>query len=355
MKTIFLESHHLKNLNFGFGQFNFHLVKALQKINAADLRFILHGQDLNSLKSEFGDTFGYKKYFSLRRYPLFRIREKYDLWHSLNQNTKIEPYHDIPYLLTVHDHPHIKDPSNYKEQEIHKAFQQKLNSSDAIVYISEFARDSTRLFYDIPKVLEKVIYNGNTILDVNYTSGNSPAYIPPRPFLFSIGVMDGRKNFDALINMMPFLPEMDLVIAGKDTTKAADNTKRLVEELGLESRVKLTGSISDCEKHYYYRNSTAFVFPSTREGFGLPVIEAMKFGKPVFLSDKTSLPEIGGEAGIYWEHFEPEYMAEVLTSGIQDYDADRENISKKLISRADDFCWNSAAKAYCDVYRHLLY
>jgi len=58
--------------------------------------------------------------------------------------------------------------------------------------------------------------------------------------------------------------------------------------------VSLLGTISESDKIFYYKNCLAFAFPSLREGFGFPVLEAMTFGKPVFLSNKTSLPEIGG-------------------------------------------------------------
>src|SRR6476660_6671473 len=101
MKSIFLESHHIKNLTFGLGQFNFHLIKSLLAIENNDFEFVLHVQDAEALKKKLGHSFSYKKYYSLRRYPTFRIRNRYDLWHSLNQNTKIEPSRaSTPYLLT---------------------------------------------------------------------------------------------------------------------------------------------------------------------------------------------------------------------------------------------------------------
>ena len=111
MNTVFLESHNIKNLHFGFGQFNYHLIKGLHNANVADFKMTLHAKDLMNLKNEFGDYFNYKKYHSLSRHKLFRIRKKYNLWHSLNQNIKIEPYHDIPYLLTVHDVNFIEEVS----------------------------------------------------------------------------------------------------------------------------------------------------------------------------------------------------------------------------------------------------
>jgi len=77
MKSVFLESHNIKNLHFGFGQFNYHLIKALSKIETPEYEITLHGKDKNWLREQYGDAFLYKKSFSLRRYPFFRIRKKY--------------------------------------------------------------------------------------------------------------------------------------------------------------------------------------------------------------------------------------------------------------------------------------
>ena len=111
-QQVFLESHNIKNMNFGFGQFNYHLIKAIHELHPEDLDITLHVKNISKLKEEFGNDFKYKKYKPLSRHPLFRIRKKYDLWHSLNQNIKIEPYHDIPYLLTVHDVNFIEEQSS---------------------------------------------------------------------------------------------------------------------------------------------------------------------------------------------------------------------------------------------------
>jgi glycosyltransferase involved in cell wall biosynthesis len=355
MKSIFLESHHVKNLTFGLGQFNFHLLKSLLAIENDEFEFVLHAKDIDLLRDKLGLPFQHKKYYSLRRYPTFRIRKKYDLWHSLNQNTKIEPFHNsIPYLLTVHNIPFIRNEENYKHLKEHQFFQEKLNRSNAITYISNFAKQSTHDFYDVPDVPEYVIYNGNPISAISVPEGFRPAYVPEKPFLFSIGEITGRKNFIAIAKMMAHLPGFELVIAGKNSTKEAEEINALAKELGSGVKITLPGKISETEKQYYYKECAAFLFPSLREGFGLPVIEAMRFGKPVISSDTTSLPEIGGELASYWNHFDPEYMAETVKTAIATFGKDSENISEKLIARAQEFNWDHTAHQYFDVYRKML-
>jgi glycosyltransferase involved in cell wall biosynthesis len=82
----------------------------------------------------------------------------------------------------------------------------------------------------------------------------------------------------------------------------------------------LTG-ISDAQKAWLYANCAGFVFPSLTEGFGLPPLEAMYFGKPAFVSDRTSLPEVCGDAAWYWPDFEPHAMRRAVEQGLIDHQA----------------------------------
>lgn len=156
--------------------------------------------------------------------------------------------------------------------------------------------------------------------------------------------------------MLEFLPDYNLILSGNNSTEYANNTlKKTIKKMGFEKRVIITGKITDIDKQYYLKNCTAFVFPSLREGFGIPPIEAMRFGKPVFLSNSTSLPEIGGENAFYWNDYEPNYMADVLKKGLNIFEKDRVNLSKKNIVHAKSFNWDKAAKQYIEVYKSILF
>jgi len=355
MKQVFLESHNIKNPHFGFGQFNYHLIKGLYNANIEDFKMTLHVKDSRSLRKEFGDYFNYKKYYSFRRYPLFQIRKKYAVWHSLNQNIKIEPHHSIPYVLTVHDVNFIDEVSGDLNHDVNVRFQNKLNRSNAITYISEYAKKSTHQYFEVPDVPEYLIYNGNPITEINLPENFIPSLTTERPYLFSIGEFTERKNFHTLVEMLAHLPEFDLILSGNHETDYT-NSKLLpiIKKLNLEHRVHITGKIGDLAKQYYLQNCAAFVFPSLREGFGIPPIEAMRFGKPVFLSNNTSLPEIGGKDAFFWNHYEPEYMAKIVEIGLNEFNKNKDILSQKYIQHAKSFNWNEAAKQYAEVYRSLL-
>jgi glycosyltransferase involved in cell wall biosynthesis len=354
MKEVFLESHNIKNKFSGFGQFNYHLIKGMAAIGSGDLRLILHAKDIGALKAEFGNTFQYKKYRSITRHKPFRIKKKYDLWHCLNQNIKIEPFHDIPYLLTVHDIHFIFEGSPGLRQKLKMKFEEKLKRATAITYISEFAKKDTHANFKVPNIPEFVIYNGNTILDTSIPKSYAPPVFPEKPFLFSIGDFSERKNFISLVDMLRLLPDYNLVLAGNNTSVYADTLRRKIAEYGLDNRVLLTGKIEDTEKKFYLKHCEAMVFPSLREGFGIPPIEAMRFGKPVFLSNNTSLPEIGGENAFYWDHFNPEYMAAVVVQGMEKFHKDRSYFEAWYINRSKEFNWERTAQKYLEVYRQLI-
>ncbi len=355
MKNVFLESHNVKNPHNGFGQFNYHLIKGLYNAEVSDFKITLHAKDTSPLKNEFGDYFDYKTYKSISRKPLFRIRKKYDVWHCLNQNIKIEPYHNIPYVLTVHDVNFIEEVSSDMNHKTNLRFKDKLNRSSAITYISEFAKVSTHKYFDVPNVPEYVIYNGNPIREISNNEMYPVKPITNRPYLFFIGALTERKNVHTLVEMLELLPGYDLVLAGDHLTNyAKSKLARTITQTKTGNRVHFLGKINDIEKQFYLQKCSAFVFPSLREGFGIPPIEAMRFGKPVFLSNNTSLPEIGGEYAFFWDHFDPEYMRLVFEKGMHTFETNKEVYSNAYIKRAKSFDWDKTAIEYTEVYRSLL-
>ncbi|MGB0982176.1 MAG: glycosyltransferase family 4 protein [Winogradskyella sp.] len=354
MYKIFLETHNINNMFTGFGQYNFHLLKALMEINDSELEFHVHTRPLNALKPHFGTFFKYKRYFGARRYKFTSVRKKYDIWHSLNQNTKIEPYYNLPYVLTIHDVNFIEEISSDLNNERNQRFIEKLNRSHAIIYISEFAKSSTHKYFNVPNIPEYVIYNGNPLVSIENLDGFSTAIDVSKKYLYSIGDFLERKKFHLLVEMMQYLPNYNLVISGNDTRPYGNLVREMISKYNLSDRVFLTGRVTEKEKHYYLKNCTAFVLPSQNEGFGLPVIEAMKFGVPVFLSNSASLPEIGGKYAFYWDNLNAKYMADILNSKLDYYENNKILLAEKLKERASYFSWHKAAKLYIEVYKKLL-
>ncbi|CAM2758429.1 Glycosyltransferase involved in cell wall bisynthesis [Flavobacterium succinicans] len=353
-KSVFLETHNINNKNTGLGTFNYELIKGLSLLNLDGFELTLNTSNPELLKKEFKDKFEYHKYQSISRHSLFRVRKKNDLWHSVNQNTKVEPYHFNNYLLTIHD-IHFRDEldssRNYK---LNKLFTEKLARATAITYVSEFTKIETHKHFSVPNIPEYVIHNGNPISAILDTSSYIPNVPVDRPFFYSIGDFIERKNYESIINMMKVIKDFNLIISGNNDKKYGDEIKKMIQQNGLSKQVFLTGKVSNEGKQFFMKNCTAFLFPSLKEGFGLPPIEAMSFGKPVFLSDKTSLPEIGGDVANYWTNFDPEDMKSVLFNGLT-YHETNKNVAEILLKkRAATFDWKTAAAEYLEVYKKIL-
>ncbi|SDR66348.1 glycosyltransferase family 1 protein [Gramella sp. MAR_2010_147] len=349
---IFLESHHLKNQCTGFGQFNYWLIKKLSEQNT-DYKLIANVKNRSYLK-DFEEV-SFHKYYPFTRYKQFYNRKKYDLWHSLNQNTKIEPQRELPYLLTIHDVILMEQNEVERSDKSWIHINDKISRSHAISYISKYAKETTNKYFDIPEnVKQEVIYNGNPVQAINPIKNLNVSIDSSKPFLFSIGQFMERKNFHVLVAMIEKLKNFNLVLAGNKDKAYGEFVQQEIEKHHLQNRIFLVGKISEEEKHYYLQNCAAFVFPSLFEGFGLPPIEAMAYGKPVFLAKKTSLPEIGGDEAFYWDRFEPEYMADIFEKGMSRFEENKTDYQNNLKKRANSFDWNHTAAKYLKLYDQIL-
>jgi glycosyltransferase involved in cell wall biosynthesis len=278
----------------------------------------------------------------------------FDIWHSSNQVSRYLPSSSrVKVVLTIHDLNFFIEkndrPASIKKNL--KQIQERIDRASAIVCISKFVANEVESTFDLQGKRAITIHNGCTFDD--NIENISPVYIPEKPFLFSIGTVLPKKNFHVLPALLQG-NELELIIAGNHSSQ--QYVHKILEEAkneGVSGRVKIIGTISDRERHWYYKNSTAFVFPSIAEGFGLPVIEAMHYGKPVFLSNHTSLPEIGGDAAYYFNNFEPNNMRETFNQGMSSFLKD--DMEEKAKLRASQFSWQQTAKSYLDLYSRLLH
>ena len=141
----------------------------------------------------------------------------------------------------------------------------------------------------------------------------------PIRFILFLGTLEPRKNLGALIRAFAQLSHAErdlyLVLAGAKGWLYADLFK-LTQDLGLADRVVFPGFVPAEELPLWYNSATVFAYPSSYEGFGLPVIEALACGRPVVTSDVSSLPEAGGQAAILVSPGSPEALAEALSRAL---------------------------------------
>lgn len=273
----------------------------------------------------------------MRRVPMVKA----DMFHALHQICAVKHLPGVSkLLLSVHDvnFCHTKSGRSYSHAE--GRFLSRLKYASHIAFISRFAAEDVAEHFPYSQP-SRVIYNGVTCPDT--AKEVKPELAPEGKFLLHLSSLDEYKNARLLVDMMSYVPDMQLVLAGncKDS--------KLPALAATHPNVKLLGKVSENEKTWLYNHCEAFLFPSKAEGFGLPPLEAMSLGKPVFLSILTSLPEIGGNLAYYWPVLEPKIMARLLELKLAEpYNPDA------LKRHASMFSWDRTARAYIDYYAEIL-
>lgn len=322
---------------------------------------LLRNMDGTKIKMSFympdksGKLFGSKaSYISQNSFHklLFPSVKMFDIWHASYQGSRYVPSdNNIKKVLTIHDLNFLYEHETRTEKikRSLKKIQTDINRADKICTISQYVKNDVQEHLNVKDKEIEVIYNGCNITDIE--NPQLPAEPPGQPFIFTLGTIMHKKNFHVLPALLRN-NKLQLLIAGIIQQQEYQNKiKEEAAKHGVADRVIFTGSVSDNDKKWYLQNCEAFVFPSIAEGFGLPVIEAMAFGKPVFLSTATSLPEIGGEVAYYFRSFDADDMQQTFRKGMEHYNA--YNPAEAIIKRALSFNWDNAAKKYLSLYKLL--
>jgi len=168
------------------------------------------------------------------------------------------------------------------------------------------------------------------------------------PYLLSVGRLEKKKNIPMLIEALALLKEnhpeikTKLVLIGH-AGFGYDEIKYIIEEYNLNSEVLMLGWVAEADLPVIYNGASAFVFPSRREGFGIPVIQALACGLPAAVSDIPVLQEVAGEAAIYFDKDDKEDMAEKLRIILTD-DNLRTKLAQNGLDRAQQFSWKKCAE-----------
>ncbi len=351
MKKIIFDCERMKYPDTGLYHYNLNLSKqlSLKKDESREELFLYAPPNaLDVLKSN---------QQILVQHPLHKFKmpdlRDFDIWHGTYQSTKYLPMQNkkIKVVLTIHDLNFLYDDkkAEWKKRRNLRYVQSLIDRSDAIIFISAFTQKDVQQHCWLGEKPQFLIYNGSQLSNLPALTNQS--YRPSRPFLFSIGVINRKKNFHVLLPLVKN-KKYELLIAGKnDDHDYHSYILESAKKYGVSDSVNLIGSITEGEKAWYFKHCSAFALASLSEGFGLPVVEAMRMGKPLFLSNRTSLPEIGGDVSFYFNDFTPDHMQEVFNLGLDRYA--KERLENKIIERATQFSWKKAAQQYWDVYRSL--
>ena len=231
-----------------------------------------------------------------------------------------------------------------KRKWLHYNVAKGLQKARTIVAVSEFTkREILRCHPQTVAHKIHVVYEGWEHLQA--CCQQAPLNLPFREYILYIGSSRRHKNLQGLINAMRIasdhLPEgTGLVIAGDDRML---NARQRAQIAAMKGKIITTGWLSQEALNYCYARSQAVIFPSLCEGFGIPVLEAFYFRKPILLSNTSSLPEVAKEAAVYFDTNQPVDMALAIIHALQMSETEQTEWIRKGEQRLKTFSWQKTA------------
>ncbi len=289
------------------------------------------------------------------------LTEQLDVYHY--------PHFDMPLgqrypsVVTVHDlHPISIAGYCSREKQYYFRLIVKLNLLRArkVIAVSEHTKREILENFPVDEGKIEVIHEG---VDESFknTAGISSELAKrgfglENDFILYVGNHKPHKNLVALLDAYARLDQniqrtYDLIITGR-MEESDMYLFQAVERLGLKNRVKFIGFVDQKSLPGLYKSATALVMPSLKEGFGLPVLEAMTCGTPVVAANTSALPEVAGDACVFFDPYEIDEMVAAISKVLQDEEL-RSRLSRLGKERAESFSWRESARRTLQVYEEV--
>ncbi len=276
--------------------------------------------------------------------PLELLRRRIDVFHGVDFAVPYLPV--CPSVLTLHDLSPWMDPGWHQDAERVRRrtpMLVRLGLAAMIVTPSEAVRR---------QAIDRFGLSGSRVVAVSLAA--SPRFRPvdspprPRPYFLYAGTLEPRKNLETIVRAWRQLrshTDVDLILAGR----CRDDFAGFPCEPGLE----MPGAVPDDDLAALYSGATAFLYPSYYEGFGLPVLEAMRCGAPVIVSRDASIGEVTGDAGLRLESRDTRAWVEAMRMALKSREW-REERRRAAIERAQEFTWERTARMTREVYEEAI-
>jgi len=286
----------------------------------------------------------------LARVGFNRLLPDAELFHATEH--LLLPLRSTPTVLTVHDliFRHLPDFHKHLNRwYLNLALPLYCRRTDHIIAVTEYTRRDLIATYGVPPQKVTTIHEA---ADRRFCPQPSEViaavqarYGLPRRYLLFVGTVEPRKNLTRLLQAFEKIHAEGLAdglaLVGKRGW-LYDDFFAALERSPARSAVILPGYVPDGDLPAFYAGARALVIPSMQEGFGLPVLEGMACGTPVIAANSSCLPEIGGEAAIYFDPTDVEEMAAAVRRVLRD-PALREEMRAQGLTQAARFSWERAA------------
>lgn len=366
----------------GSGQYLLHLLQALAEVDQAN-EYILLGSQPISEKINLPRTFQHivtpvpglaRRNASIENLiweqftsPSAARKAGIDLLHV--------PYFAPPYfprtpgVITIHDIIPLRLPQ-YRTDPKMKAYLQLItraaHKATMIITVSQHAKKDILDALNVPAERIRVIYEAagaeyRPISDLTVLSKVRARYRLHGRYILYLGGLDQRKNVPQLVRAFAQLyhqledPDLQLLIAGnpdKLNGSLFPDPRPVAADLGITDRI-IYRFIEEEDKPAIYSGASVFVFPSLYEGFGLTPLEAMSCGTPVICSNRTSLPEVVGDAAMSFDPDDVREMVQDMQSVLTNNEL-HADLRARSLKRAAQFNWRKTAIETIDVYQEAL-
>jgi len=300
-------------------------------------------------------------------------------WRSMGvvkdlQKQKIQVFHglsnELPYglqkvgvksVVTIHDLIFLRYPALYPAIDrffYRQKFKKACQEADIIVAVSEQTKRDTVEFYGTEPDKIQVVYQDcheafhqleNQSFQISEIGNNS------KPYILSVGTIEARKNQLQLVKAFHAaqLPHIQLILVG-GKTNYQKKIEDYVAHYHLESQVRILNNVPFAGLPDLYRSAQIFVYPSFFEGFGIPIVEALRCGVPVIAATGSCLEEAGGEGSLYFAPHDTDALTQMLQQLSQDA-ALRQRLVVDGQAHIKQFSAENIAKKLIDIYQSLLF
>jgi len=306
--------------------------------------------------------------------PKAARKEGCDILHCTSNTAPVSP--GMPLVTTLHDIIYMESISIFKKG---GTWYQKLGNmyrrwnvpkvvkiSDKIITVSKFERNRIADFFKIPESDNRLvaIYNGVTehfrkIDDQSELDRVKQLYNLPDNFFFFLGNTDPKKNTPGVLKafsdyLKKTKEDMYLVMLDYEQS-ALDKILSDIGDTELKSKIILTGYVVNTDLPAIYNMCRIFLYPSLRESFGIPMLEAMRCGVPVITSNTSSMPEVSGDAAYIVDPYKPEEITDAIIDLLGNEKL-RDELVEKGYKQSQKFSWKNMAidvlKLYEEVYKN---
>jgi glycosyltransferase involved in cell wall biosynthesis len=341
--------------NTGIGKYAFNLFNELKKKIDVEMIFLGDTEKKEKIRS-LGTGISFpilKKTLNSHYFYPKRIPKEYDLFHASNQFLARIANHRKPSIVTCMDMIPLTLKKDYPfaMRIFIESSMKAMNKAEKIIAISDFTKKELTEKFGVEEKKIKTIhlgYDKKIFKKKNKNKARKKLGLNKnKTYLLNVGSEEKRKNVHELIKAVKDL-DVELIRVGEQRT----TTKKLIQKENIQN-VSYTKNISDDKLAEYYNAVDLSVFPSTHEGFGLPILEAMACNCPVLTTKYASIPEITGKLPVVLEKINETEIKEKIKEVLENKSL-KNSLKKRGLKKAKKFSWKKTAKETLKVYESVL-